>query len=75
MTEDAELCPDSLYIKVTGKSAEELMPLLVKTISDCLNSPDSTESQFNIPSPFDGREPAPYSIRGGGEIAHHLKSG
>ena len=29
-TEDAELCPDSLYIKLTGKSAEELIPALTK---------------------------------------------
>ena len=27
-SDDAELCPDSLYIKVTGKPVEELMPAL-----------------------------------------------
>ena len=27
-SEDVELCPDSLYIKVTGKPIEELMPAL-----------------------------------------------
>lgn len=29
-TDYAELCPDSLYIEVTGKSPEELMPGLRK---------------------------------------------
>ncbi len=27
-SDDLDLCPDSLYIRVTGKSVEELMPAL-----------------------------------------------
>lgn len=32
--EDLDLCPDALYLELTGKSLAELMPLSVEVLSD-----------------------------------------
>ena len=32
--EDLELCPDALYLDLTGKSLSDLMPLSVEVLSD-----------------------------------------
>ena len=42
--EEIDLCPDKLYMDLTGKKVEDLMPGFRAAGSECLNSHDSTES-------------------------------
>ena len=38
--DQVDLCPDSLYLKITGKKPEDLFPSLKRETGACLRSPD-----------------------------------
>ena len=44
--EDLELCPDALYVALTGRSVEEIMPGTRVAGRKCLSFADSTDSHF-----------------------------